>query len=318
MQLLSQVTTRMRTYGADCNQTDFILDALKRTRVNVQVFLGIYMSGDPAVYARQRDTTLAAIKKFGTANIAGVTVGNEYMLDQTNNGTDVTTAETTLAANINDFRTQLATLSLDKTIPVGTAEVPSFISTTIVSAADYVMANAHPYFSGVSVAAAGAWSQTALQDAKPQLVTAAGKTLYMGEVGWPSDGSALSSTAAEQTFIDTFVCDANTKTVGYFFFELIDAYWKPDTAGAGEIEKHWGIFDKDKKLKMTVPTCLAAAASTPIQPPASTTGGGSTPGTTTSTGNGPAQTSNKPSSGSKAAPAVALTLSMMTVALMAL
>ena len=41
IQLLSQITTRIRLYGADCNQTALVLQAVQDTKVNLEVFVGI-------------------------------------------------------------------------------------------------------------------------------------------------------------------------------------------------------------------------------------------------------------------------------------
>jgi exo-beta-1,3-glucanase (GH17 family) len=41
IQLLSQLTTRIRLYGADCNQTALVLQAIQDTKVDLEVFVGI-------------------------------------------------------------------------------------------------------------------------------------------------------------------------------------------------------------------------------------------------------------------------------------
>jgi hypothetical protein len=48
----------------------------------MQVFLGNYplATDNGTEYKQQRDAIVAAIKTYGTGNIAGVTVGNEFML----------------------------------------------------------------------------------------------------------------------------------------------------------------------------------------------------------------------------------------------
>jgi hypothetical protein len=67
-------------------------------------------------------------------------------------------------------------------------------------------------------------------------VTAAGKTLYSGEVGWPTNAIAggditangsIASVPNAQIFLDTFVCQANSNItaggpydVGYFWFGM--------------------------------------------------------------------------------------------------
>ncbi|KAG6842030.1 hypothetical protein C0991_003556 [Blastosporella zonata] len=81
LQLISQLTTRVRLYGADCNQTALVLEAIKQTNVNMQVYVGNYVVPDDNVsYTRQRDTIKDAIQTYGVDHIAGITVGNEFML----------------------------------------------------------------------------------------------------------------------------------------------------------------------------------------------------------------------------------------------
>jgi exo-beta-1,3-glucanase (GH17 family) len=48
----------------------------------MEVFVGIYnmASDDHEAYQRQRDLIKDAIETYGTKHIAGVTVGNEFML----------------------------------------------------------------------------------------------------------------------------------------------------------------------------------------------------------------------------------------------
>lgn len=63
--------------------TDHIhqLEAIKQTKVNMSVWLGNYpIPTDPTPYERQRDAIIDAIKTYGTDHVAGVTVGNEYIL----------------------------------------------------------------------------------------------------------------------------------------------------------------------------------------------------------------------------------------------
>lgn len=82
IQIISQLTTRIRLYGADCNQSALVLEAIKQTKVNMTVWLGDYTipTDDHAAYKRQRDDIVDAIKTYGTDNVGGVTVGNEFML----------------------------------------------------------------------------------------------------------------------------------------------------------------------------------------------------------------------------------------------
>jgi exo-beta-1,3-glucanase (GH17 family) len=57
------------------------LEAIKQTEVDMEVFTGIYVvADDHDAYLRQRDLIKDAIQTYGTKHIAGVTVGNEFML----------------------------------------------------------------------------------------------------------------------------------------------------------------------------------------------------------------------------------------------
>lgn len=79
---MSQLTTRLRLYGADCDVSNLVLGAIKETKVNMTVWLAAWVpqpSDDPqnVTYNRQAEQVIAAVKKYGPDNIAGITVGNE-------------------------------------------------------------------------------------------------------------------------------------------------------------------------------------------------------------------------------------------------
>ena len=57
------------------------MEAIKQTGIDMQVFAGNFVvEGDPTAYERQRDAIKNAITTYGADHIAGVTVGNEFML----------------------------------------------------------------------------------------------------------------------------------------------------------------------------------------------------------------------------------------------
>jgi hypothetical protein len=82
IQIMSQLTSRVRLYGADCNQSALVLEAIKQTKVNMTVYLGNYPipTDQNAAYNRQKAVIQSAIQTYGTGSIGGVTVGNEFML----------------------------------------------------------------------------------------------------------------------------------------------------------------------------------------------------------------------------------------------
>lgn len=80
---MSQLTTNIRLYGADCNQSSLVLDAIQQTKVNMTVWLGNYpaYNDNGTAYERQRGEIQTALQQFGATNVAGVTVGNEFILE---------------------------------------------------------------------------------------------------------------------------------------------------------------------------------------------------------------------------------------------
>ncbi|KAL0949275.1 hypothetical protein HGRIS_009353 [Hohenbuehelia grisea] len=273
IQIMSQLTTRVRLYGADCNQSALVLEAIKQTKTDIQVFLGNYpVPSDPTVYTRQRDIIKQAIQTYGTDHIAGVTVGNEFMLNYlgANSATDPNgpvgaQGAAILKADIQDTRDMLASLSLPKTIPVGTSDAGSFFNTEILSSVDYGLSNVHAWFANVSAADASAWVSNFFQETNvaPAAALPNRPKMYIAETGWPTkssdasnanNGASDASVAGLQTFIDTFVCQANTNGTGYFFFEFFDEVWKEKQYGG--VEGWWGLFNSDRTLKdVKIPDC---------------------------------------------------------------
>ncbi|KAF9464891.1 glycoside hydrolase family 17 protein [Collybia nuda] len=273
IQLLSQLTTRVRLYGADCNQTALVLEAIKQTKVDMEVFLGNYvLPEDNEPYVRQRDIIKNAIQTYGTNNIAGVTVGNEFMLnyltareDNDPNGVNGQAGAAILKADIEDTRAMLAGLGLKKNIPVGNSDAGSFFSTEILSSIDYGLSNVHAWFANTTAEAAADWVNAFFEETnvKPAALLPNQPKMYIAETGWPTkssdagnanNGADDASIAGLQTFMDTFVCQANTAGVPYFFFEFFDEEWKDIQFGG--VEGWWGLFNADRTLKdLKIPDC---------------------------------------------------------------
>ncbi|TCD60163.1 hypothetical protein EIP91_010622 [Steccherinum ochraceum] len=276
IQLMSQLTSRIRLYGADCNQSSLVLDAIQQTKVDMQVFLGIYNVPNDAgaAYTRQRDEIQTALQSFGANNVAGLTVGNEFMLNYlTDNGggDDINSpianaGAALLTPNITDARSMIAGMNLGKTIPVGTSDAGSYFNTLVMESIDYGMANVHPWFANVSIDAAAAWTADFFQNNNVVAAQALSNNpkMYIAETGWPTqssdagnanNGPSLASIPNLQIYLDTFVCQANTNGTGYFYFEYFDETWKD--AQFGGVEGWWGLFTSDRKLKdgIQIPDC---------------------------------------------------------------
>jgi len=274
IQLLSQLTTRIRLYGADCNQTGLVLEAIKQTKVNLSLFLGIYPipTDQGAAYTRQRDLVMDAIKTYGADHIEGLTVGNEWMLNYLNanggkdpNGAVGNQGAQLLIANISDTRKSLQALNLPKQIPVGNSDAGAYFNSLVLGAVDYGMANVHPWFANVSIDQAAMWTNMFFQQNNVQAAAALSNQpkMYIAETGWPSqssdasnasNGPSKASVPNLQAFLNTFVCASNKNGTGYFYFEAFDEPWKDQQFGG--VEGWWGLFSSNKTLKdITIPSC---------------------------------------------------------------
>lgn len=273
IQLLSQITTNIRLYGADCNQSSLVLAAIQATQVNMSVYLGNYPADDNGTaYERQKGEIQTALQQYGAGNVVGITVGNEFILDYITaagqsdpNGPAGQAAAAMLVPWINDTRSMLSSMGLSN-ISVGNADAGSYFNNEVLAAVDYGMANVHPWFANQSIDNAAGWTYdffTSTDVALAQSLPNKPK-MFIAETGWPTgtssfnanpnDGPSLASVENLQIFINDFACSATKNGTGYFFFEFSDEPWKNITYGG--VEGYWGLFDSNKNLKnITIPTC---------------------------------------------------------------
>lgn len=301
IQLMSQLTPRLRLYGADCDVGNLVLTAIEKTKVDMSVYLALWVDDNDETWQRQVQTTKDVLTKHGVNHVAGVIVGNEYIL----NGGSVAT----LLSKVTEIKTWVTSQNYNKTVPVGTADAGSMITTEMANGADFLMENTHvsgktasnispqqqrkltrpptcslspthlqPWFGGVPIDDAAGWTWDYANNNDPGVAVAAATTtpeVFIAEVGWPTGANdtasatlqaAVAGTTELQTFLDTYICQANTNITAtnagdvpsskYFYFEYMDQVWKDKMYGG--VEGHWGLFDSSKQLKqITIPDCAS-------------------------------------------------------------
>ncbi|CDZ96384.1 glycoside hydrolase family 17 protein [Phaffia rhodozyma] len=270
--LLAQLTPRIRTYASDCNQTLYVFEAIRQTNADLMVWIGIYLSTGTdidTVYERQWTAIESVINEYGTKNIGGITVGNEFLLLSYGDGTatDATgvAARTTLLSYVTKAKAALSALDLNVTIPVGTSDAGSAATLALCEGVDYFQANVHPWFGSVDYSDAAAWTFNFFEEFDVEVCASASNnpTMYIAETGWPTSSDNASdatngagspaSIVGLQTFMDEFNCQANANNTEYFFFEFKDETWKEIYGG---VEPHWGLFYPNRTLKaITIPEC---------------------------------------------------------------
>lgn len=114
---------------------------------------------------------------------------------------------------------------------------------------DYIAIHILPYWEKIPLEHSLNWvvdRYRQVQEAYPD------KHVLLAEVGWPSHGErrgpAKPSTANEAYFLRAFLNRAAELKIDYFIMEAFDQPWKVDLEGV--MGAHWGLFDKDRNLKI--------------------------------------------------------------------
>jgi len=136
-------------------------------------------------------------------------------------------------------------------IPVSTAEPWNLwlAYPQLADHVDYIMVHMLPYWEGIPVDNAVDHVVNRMDELRK---TFPGKSIVIGEVGWPSEGrtrgSAVPSEANEALFLRRFL--ARSKREGYLFYimEAFDQTWKND-AGERGVGAYWGVYDDARQQK---------------------------------------------------------------------
>ena len=262
--VLSQLTNTIRLYGTDCNQTEMLLHSIDQLGLNgtIKVWMGVWQDGNATTNARQLSQMYDIFSKHGSASFVGVIVGNEVLYRK-----DMTASQ--LGEVISGVKSNLTSMGIS--LPVASSDLGDDWTAQLVSEVDYVMANIHPFFAGVTAETAAAWTWDFWQSHDVSLTssTPAVKNI-ISETGWPSQGGtdcggassctngSVAGITEMNTFMDSWVCQALQNGTDYFWFEAFDEPWKIsfDTTGE-EWEDHWGLMDVNRNLKagVVIPDC---------------------------------------------------------------
>lgn len=117
---------------------------------------------------------------------------------------------------------------------------------------DFITVHIHPYWDGVLVDNAAQY----VADKYNQMVSAfPGKTIIIGETGWPTGGNtvgqAVPSEANQEKFFDNFQTLSKTSNIQYFWFSGFDEEWKTAVTGI-EAEETWGLYREDRTPKQAL------------------------------------------------------------------
>jgi exo-beta-1,3-glucanase (GH17 family) len=130
--ILSQLTTKIRLYGTDCDAATMVLDAIQSLKVDLTVFVGVWVDNNSTTLNRQLSATYDILKKYPVSLIDGIAVGNEVLYRQ-----DLTEAE--LISLIQQVKANVTAMNLGKNIPVCTSDLGSNWTPQLSAAGDCVV-----------------------------------------------------------------------------------------------------------------------------------------------------------------------------------
>lgn len=256
---LKDYTSIVKTYAvSDCNTLEILGPAAETA--GFQVMFGIWPTDDDH-FAEEKAALQSYLPNISRDTVKVFTVGSEALYRE-----DMTATE--LAAAITSIKELLADIT-DKNgdsygdIPVGSVDSWNIWvdggSLPAIKAADFVFANAFSYWQGQAMNNASYSFFDDIMQALQVVQTAKGSTditFWVGETGWPSEGtafeSATPSVANAKSYWKEAICALRGWGVNVCVFEAFDEAWKPDTSGTSDVEKHWGIYDSDNNLKFSL------------------------------------------------------------------
>lgn len=253
--VLSQLTDTVRLYGTDCNQTQMVLHSIERLELKdtMKVWLGVWQDGNSTTNERQLDQMWDILNEYGDEPFAGLIIANEILFRE-----EMTITE--LSKILGDTRKELAKKNIN--LPVATSDLGDDLTQALVDESDYVMANIHPFFAGVTAEDAASWTWSFWEGTNGKLWKKESSKNIIAEVGWPTGGgsnkASKASVSGANQLLEDWVCDALTNGTNYFWFSAFDEPWKESFNEKGkEWEDKWGLFDVNRNLKdgIKIPDC---------------------------------------------------------------
>jgi exo-beta-1,3-glucanase (GH17 family)/cellulose synthase/poly-beta-1,6-N-acetylglucosamine synthase-like glycosyltransferase len=229
MAQMARLTTQVRSYSAA--QHPGLAQAAQAA--GLRLSLGIWLNRDAAQNQREIE---AGLRDARAGLAQHLIVGNETLLR-----TELTPEQLTRA---------LRQVRAASPVPVTTAE-PWHVwlaHPELASEVDFLTVHLLPYWEGVP---AEEGVEQVMQRLRWVQERHPGKPIWIGEVGFPSEGGpvgrARPSPAAQALFVREFVALAARERLSYFLIEAYDQAWK--TNEEGRAGAHWGLFDATRQPK---------------------------------------------------------------------
>ena len=229
---LAKITNCIRTYANDLG-----LDQIPEVaaKAGLKVIQGIFLDRDRPKNAKQVATAIRLAKEYPETIIALV-VGNEVLLRKEMSASDLATLIRAIKAQVN--------------VPVTYADVWEFwlSNRELSDAVDFITIHILPYWENIPIPAERAAAHA--DEIRRQVASVfPGKEIFIGEIGWPSQGrmreSSLASPVNQARVVSEVLDLARREHFRVNLFEAYDESWKREIEGT--IGGYWGLFDSEQR-----------------------------------------------------------------------
>ena len=124
----------------------------------------------------------------------------------------------------------------------------------LATAVDFISVHTYPVWEGKDIDNGMSFTLENLAEVRRAIPDVA---MVIGEAGWATVASEFGSRANEgkqAEYFDQLMDWSEQMNITTFFFEAFDEDWKGDPNNSEGAEKHWGIFDIDRKPKKAMQT----------------------------------------------------------------
>jgi exo-beta-1,3-glucanase (GH17 family) len=235
MKIIAPYTKWIRSFS--CTEGNEFIPIIAR-EFGIKTLVGAWLGNDPEVNEKEIKG-LIQLAKDGFVDIAAV--GNEVMYRR-----DL--SEDELLGFIARVKKEIP-----NNIPVGYVDAyyEFTIKPRITEACDVILSNCYPYWEGSEINYSLAHMKSMFYQA---LEAAKGKRVIITETGWPSHGESFKASDPSQDNAMKYFINAQLwskeANIDVFYFSSFDESWK--TGPEGEVGAHWGIWDKNEKLKYRI------------------------------------------------------------------
>lgn len=232
LKIIAPYTKWVRSFS--CTEGNELVPIIAR-EFGIKTLVGAWLGHD----AEKNEKEIEALIKLSNEGYVDIAaVGNEVMYRH-----DL--SEDQLLDFIAQVKQEIPT-----NIPVGYVDAyyEFTIRPRITEACDVILTNCYPYWEGSTIDYSLAHMKSMFHQARGE---GNGKKVIITETGWPSKGESFKeSHPTEINFMKYFINSqlwSKDENIPIFYFSSFDESWK--VGPEGEVGAHWGIWDKNEKLK---------------------------------------------------------------------